>query len=100
VLPSSKLGASKKGATATNLKPIVEEKDENVNVALERQTMEKLENLQSSVAIDGECKLTLNYHDPETNIQGHIPGLSQELSSSRVEPKTFQFDKVFGPEFS
>ena len=62
--------------------------------------MDKLMHLQSSITIDGESKLTLNYHDPESNVQGHIPGLSQELSSSRVDPKTFQFDKVFGPEDS
>jgi hypothetical protein len=64
----------------------------------ERMTFSKLEYLQSSIQIDGECKLTLNFNDPDAAMSGQIPGLSQELSSSRVEPKNFQFDKVFGPD--
>ena len=88
-------GASTKlGVKKTPMQVIKEEQDETE----ERKTMDKLENIQQSISIDGECKLTLNYHDPDTNVSGHVAGLSQELSSSRIDPKTFQFDKVFGPQ--
>lgn len=88
LLPNQKLGhplLSKKPL------PVIDEHEAGCE---ERKTMDKLEQMQSSISIDGESKLTINFNDT----QGHIPGLSQELSSSRVDPKTFQFDKVFGAE--
>lgn len=65
---------------------------------LERMTLSNLESQQSSIQIEGESKLSLVYQDPITQIQGQISGLSQELKSSRIDPKHFQFDKVFGAD--